>query len=96
MLQVVRDWDPRIAAIVKRIPPEVLIDWKLLWRDPIEKWVSDKGRLVMIGDSAHPHLATSGQGAAQAIEDGATLGVLLTKGPPEQAQDALRAFEKIR
>ena len=79
MLKVSEGWDETLRAVIKRIPPEILIDWKLLWRDPARNWGSKLGRLVLIGDSVHPHLATSGQGGAQAIEDGATLGALFDK-----------------
>ena len=47
-------------------------------------------------DAAHPHLATSGTGGAQAIEDGATLAVLLAKLGREKIPLALKAFEKLR
>jgi 2-polyprenyl-6-methoxyphenol hydroxylase-like FAD-dependent oxidoreductase len=81
---------------VERIPEKILIDYKLLWRDPTTKWVSDNGRMVLVGDAAHPHLATSGQGAAQAIEDGATLGAVLDRAGKSNIPLALKAFEKLR
>ncbi|OQV00113.1 FAD binding domain-containing protein [Cladophialophora immunda] len=96
MLGVVEGWDPIISAAMKAIPPEKLIDWKLLWRDPIRQWVSRTGRITLVGDAAHPHLPTSGQGAAQAIEDAATIGALLDKLGKDGAPDAFRAFEKLR
>lgn len=96
MLKVVDGWDEEIRAIMNVIPPEVLIDWKLLWRDPIKKWVSDDGRITISGDAAHPHLPTSGSGATQAIEDGATIGALLGEYGIENLPLAWRAFEKAR
>jgi 2-polyprenyl-6-methoxyphenol hydroxylase-like FAD-dependent oxidoreductase len=96
MLKTVDGWDETYRAVVKRIPEAILIDFKLLWRDPVKKWVSDNGRVVIVGDAAHPHLATSGQGAAQAIEDGATLGALLDRAGKAELPSALRAFEKLR
>ncbi|KAL2061484.1 hypothetical protein VTL71DRAFT_6861 [Oculimacula yallundae] len=96
MLEVVDGWDETIRAVISAIPPEVLVDWKLLWRDPIRKWVSDKGRVVLIGDAAHPHLPNSGSGAAQAIEDGATIGVILSKLGDTNVPLAFRSFEKLR
>lgn len=42
-------------------------------------------------------LTDQGQGAGQAIEDAATLSVVLPKGtPPEEVPDRLRLYEKIR
>ncbi|RSL87767.1 hypothetical protein CEP52_015424 [Fusarium oligoseptatum] len=60
------------------------------------KWVSPKGRIVLAGDAAHPHLPTSGQGAAQAFEDAATIGVLLNKLARDDIPTAFKAFEKLR
>jgi 2-polyprenyl-6-methoxyphenol hydroxylase-like FAD-dependent oxidoreductase len=96
MLSVIEGWDPVVRAAVAQVPEETLIDWKLLWRDPLRKWVSDKGRIVLVGDAAHPHLPTSGSGAAQAFEDSATLGAVLNLLGKQNVPTAFRAFEKIR
>jgi len=96
MLAVVKGWDPTLQQLVRSIPEEVLIDHKLLWRNPTKRWVSTKGRIVLVGDSAHPHLATSGTGGAQAIEDGETLGALIAKVSKEGIPIALRAYERLR
>lgn len=96
MLKVVDGWDPVICAAMKAIPPEKLIDWKLLWRDPIRQWVSRTGRITLAGDAAHPHLPTSGQGAAQALEDSTTLAALVDKLGKDGIPSAFRAFEKLR
>ena len=68
-------WDPVVHDIVKATPS--LVDWKLVYRDPLPTWISPKARLALIGDAAHPFLPTSIQGASQAMEDGVTLGVTL-------------------
>jgi 2-polyprenyl-6-methoxyphenol hydroxylase-like FAD-dependent oxidoreductase len=96
MLKVTEGWDPVVTAVIKAIPQENIIDWKLLWRDPIRKWVSDNGRVAIVGDAAHPHLPTSGSGAAQAIEDAGTLGALFDKLPKDKIPAIFRVFERIR
>ncbi|KAJ3547719.1 hypothetical protein NM208_g1364 [Fusarium decemcellulare] len=96
MLACVQDWDPRLRGIIEKIPPECLIDYKLLWRDPVPQWISQHGRVCLIGDAAHPHLATSGTGAAQAIEDSATIATLLGITGKANVPLALRAFQKLR
>lgn len=68
MLQNVENWYLICRAAVEAVSEECLIDWKLLWRDTLRKWVSGKGRVVLTGDAAHPHLPTSGIGGVQAIE----------------------------
>jgi salicylate hydroxylase len=45
--------------------------WALYERDPIPRWT--EGRVTVLGDAAHPMLPYLGQGACQAIEDGAVL-----------------------
>lgn len=96
MARVVEDWDPVLQQLVRSIPEGVLIDYKLLWRDPVRKWVSNGGRVVLAGDAAHPHLPTSGTGGAQAIEDGATLGVLIQRAGKKDIKKALKIFETLR
>lgn len=98
MLACAQGWDPLLSHIIQQIPPDVLVDYKLLWRDPVSKWVSDGGRVCLIGDSAHPHLPTAGTGAAQAIEDAATIGVVLgkVKTGVVDIPTGLKAYHKLR
>src|SRR6185437_12806857 len=49
--------------------------WALYDRDPIPRWT--RGRVTVLGDAAHPMLPYLGQGACQAIEDGAVLAMAL-------------------
>lgn len=85
-----------VQEIVKATPPEYLVDWKLVYRDPLPTWISPKQRIALIGDAAHPFLPTSIQGASQSMEDGVTLAVCLEKSGRERVQEALRAYERIR
>lgn len=98
MLACVEGWDEQLRHIIQSITPECLIDHKLLWRDPVPQWVSPGGRICIVGDAAHPHLATSGTGAAQAIEDGACIASLLQKtgARKEDIPLAFRAYQKLR
>ncbi|KAF5701561.1 FAD NAD(P)-binding domain-containing protein [Fusarium mundagurra] len=96
MLACVEGWDPVLRAVFAKIPEDVLVDFKLLWRDPVKKWVSDHGRVVIIGDACHPHLPTSASGAAQALEDAASLGAVVDKAGKANLRTALKVFEKLR
>jgi salicylate hydroxylase len=49
--------------------------WALYDRDPIPRWT--RGRVTLLGDAAHAMLPYLGQGACQAIEDGAILATAL-------------------
>ena len=95
-LEVVKGWDPKIAAVIKKTPEHQLIDYKLIWRDPLPGWTSTHGRMMLVGDSAHPFLPTSGQGAGQAVEDAATVAICLELAGRGQISLALRTCEKIR
>lgn len=94
--RILEGWDPAVHALVRMTPPEKLVDWKLVYRDPLPTWISPRARTALIGDAAHPFLPTSIQGASQAMEDGACLAVCLQLAGKENVQEALRAFEKIR
>lgn len=94
--RILEGWDPAVHAMVKMTPPEKLVDWKLVYRDPLPTWISPKGRTALIGDAAHPFLPTSIQGASQAMEDGACIAVCLQLAGKDNVTKALRTFEKIR
>jgi 3-hydroxybenzoate 6-monooxygenase len=49
--------------------------WPIADRDPIRRWHT--GRVVMVGDAAHPTLQSLAQGACMAIEDGVCLAALI-------------------
>ncbi|KAL3476990.1 hypothetical protein BJX99DRAFT_246489 [Aspergillus californicus] len=88
------DLDPRIAAAVKRT--EECLDWKICYRDPIPSWVSRRHTVVLLGDSCHPHLPTSAQGASQATESAAVLALCLKLAGEGNVPLATRVYEKLR
>lgn len=92
--RILEGWTPIVHELVRMTPPERLVDWKLVYRDPLPRWTN--GNVTLIGDAAHPHLPTSIQGASQAMEDGACLAVCLQLAGKERAAEALQAYERIR
>ncbi|KAJ3578330.1 hypothetical protein NPX13_g2235 [Xylaria arbuscula] len=94
--EAIKDWDPMCSRIVSKTPEEMLVDWKLVYRDPLPTWVSPKARILLLGDSAHPFLPTSAQGATQALEDGVCIAVCLRRGGKQNVPTSVRAHEKIR
>ncbi|KAL4903894.1 hypothetical protein BDW74DRAFT_185951 [Aspergillus multicolor] len=94
--KILEGWDPLCKRIVSKTPVDSLIDWKLIWQDPLPTWVSMGGRIALAGDSAHAFLPTSTQGATQALEDGVTIAVCLKWAGKGRVREALRAFESIR
>lgn len=66
--------------------------WPLVDLDPLPRWTN--GRLALLGDAAHPMLPFLAQGAAQAIEDAATLGAMLS--PDQPIAPCLAAYAAAR
>lgn len=62
-------------------------------RDPIRHW--HKGRVVLLGDAAHPTLQSLAQGACMAIEDGLCLSDCLAAAGGDHAA-AFRRYEMAR
>ncbi|KAL4802208.1 hypothetical protein BDV18DRAFT_167069 [Aspergillus unguis] len=85
--------DPRIAAAVRKT--KECLDWKICYRDPIPSWVSKSHRIALLGDSCHPHLPTSAQGASQATESAAVLALCL-KLAKDNVPLATRVYERLR
>jgi 2-polyprenyl-6-methoxyphenol hydroxylase-like FAD-dependent oxidoreductase len=84
-----------VVHAIKNTPS--CLDWKLVYRDPLPTWISEHARIALIGDSAHPFLPTSVQGASQAIEDGVTVATVLKLcGSKEEIPTAMLAYENIR
>ncbi|KAE8371911.1 hypothetical protein BDV26DRAFT_286391 [Aspergillus bertholletiae] len=69
--------------------------WSLASRSPAPTFV--RGKLALIGDAAHPMLPHQGQGAAQAFEDAAALGGVMTADmTAEQVPQRLELYNKVR
>ncbi len=84
-------WHPQIGRIIGAA--ETCFIWALFDRDPLPRW--SVGRATLLGDACHPMYPFMGQGAAQAIEDGAALAVYLVAGGDDVA-GALRRYEQVR
>jgi salicylate hydroxylase len=84
-------WDERLIALLRAAGTPGR--WALLDRAPLTRWT--RGPVTLLGDAAHPMFPFFGQGAAQAIEDAATLARCLAAGPADPAA-ALRRYEELR
>lgn len=92
--KLVKGWDPLVTSAVNVTPS--CLDWKICYRAPIPTWVSKSGKIVLLGDSCHPHLPTSAQGASQATESSAVLALCLKLAGPGNVPLATRVYEKLR
>lgn len=68
---VVEGWHEPIARIVRDAPLDDVLVTDIHDRDPDRRWT--RGRVVLIGDAAHPMVPAMGQGANMALEDAAVL-----------------------
>ncbi len=89
------NFEQKCFEIVKATPEKNLVDYKLVWRDPIDTWLSPSARVALIGDAAHCHLPTSAQGGSQAMEDGVALAVALDRCQGDVPL-GMKVFERIR
>ncbi|OQO06807.1 hypothetical protein B0A48_08595 [Cryoendolithus antarcticus] len=89
-------WDPKFKDLVAITPPNTIVNFELLWRDPQLTWASPARRVVQIGDSAHTFLPASGNGATQAIEDAITLASCLQLAGKDNIPDGIEAHTRYR
>lgn len=95
VLKEYEGWDARLVKMLKLVPEGEVLEWKLCSHSPLPTWI--KGKCALMGDSCHPMLPYVAQGAAQAVEDAAALGVILSSlSSKEQIPAALRAYERCR
>ncbi|AMM83381.1 3-hydroxybenzoate 6-monooxygenase [Martelella sp. AD-3] len=67
--------------------------WVLCDRDPVENWID--GRVVLLGDAAHPMMQYFAQGACMAMEDAVAIShVLGEEGGP--LDEALARYQELR
>jgi FAD binding domain len=91
VLAAFRGWHNQVLSIIGSA--DETYKWALFDRSPLPHW--SVGRVTLLGDSCHPMLPFMGQGAAQAIEDAATLKGCLLKFPGD-VPAALRLYEQLR
>jgi salicylate hydroxylase len=91
VLAAFQGWNNQVLSIIDAA--DETYKWALFDRNPLARW--SVGRVTLLGDSCHPMLPFMGQGAAQAIEDAATLKGCLSKFSTD-VPAALRLYERLR
>ncbi len=84
-------WHSTIRAVIGATPR--VLRQALYDREPLPDW--RVGRVVLLGDAAHPMLPFYAQGAAQSIEDAAVLAGCLARSPQDPAV-ALERYVRLR
>nr|XP_019043135.1 salicylate hydroxylase [Kwoniella bestiolae CBS 10118]OCF22065.1 salicylate hydroxylase [Kwoniella bestiolae CBS 10118] len=95
MLDMFSDFCPRVQKLLKLVPEGDVLEWKLRVHAPLSHWVD--GNTALVGDACHPTLPHLAQGAAQAVEDAAVLGVVLGKiRSKDDIHRALLVYQALR
>jgi salicylate hydroxylase len=84
-------WHEQVRSIIASVDETFV--WGLFDRAPLLRW--SVNRVTLLGDACHPMLPFLAQGAAQAIEDGATLAAVLD-GADGDIAAALQRYERLR
>ena len=85
-------WHNQVLEIMSAVHETFI--WAVFERAPLQCW--SVGRVTLLGDACHAMVPFLAQGAAQAIEDGATLAGCLTVSGGRDIPAALQRYEAIR
>ena len=83
---------PDVRAVVEACPS--CHKWAILEREPLPRW--SQGRVVLLGDSAHPMTPYMAQGAATSMEDAAVLARCLDAVEGDDVATAFKVYEDHR
>lgn len=98
LLREMEGFHPALRRL-EEMTTDVLPLWRCTTREPLRKL--HKGRMVVIGDAAHPVKPHIGMGAVSAIEDAGVPGALFKAvpdvgDPGGHIQQRLELFDKLR
>jgi salicylate hydroxylase len=85
-------WHSQVLEIMSAVDETFI--WAVFERTPMEHW--SVGRVTLLGDACHAMVPFMAQGAAQAMEDGATLAGCLAESGGRDIPAALQRYEAIR
>jgi salicylate hydroxylase len=92
VLAAYQGWHPEVLRLLSATD-EVSV-YLLHDREAVPSWGT--GRVMLIGDAAHPMLPFGAQGASQGIEDALAVAAALAGATPATAPSALRRYEAVR
>lgn len=69
-------WNEKYLDPIRNVVSAVKVGFCLL-EPPLKTWVYKGGRVVLLGDAAHPPVPYIGQGAQMGIEDAGTIALLM-------------------
>jgi 2-polyprenyl-6-methoxyphenol hydroxylase-like FAD-dependent oxidoreductase len=94
MLEAYRDWPDPVPRIVESTAEDAILPIDIFDRPPDRCGGWGRGRVVLLGDAAHPMTLNLSQGAGQAIEDAVALVRKLAEH--DDVPTAAAAYEELR
>ncbi|MGW1777068.1 FAD-dependent monooxygenase [Streptomyces sp. NPDC002104] len=85
-------WHAPVVDLIRDADPYDIVVTDIHDRDPAPRWVD--GRVVLLGDAAHPMVPALGQGANMALEDAVVLADALSAH--EDVKSALLSYQRER
>ncbi|KAE9379620.1 FAD/NAD(P)-binding domain-containing protein [Stipitochalara longipes BDJ] len=89
-----------VRALVTETPLYILNCWPFQIVPKLETYVSETGRVVIMGDAAHASKPNGGQGGSVSLEDAATLAIAIkkayTKTDFSEAREILTRWDSSR
>ncbi|GAA0538096.1 FAD-dependent monooxygenase [Paractinoplanes ferrugineus] len=96
LLDTYQRWPAVVRQIVAATPEAAVLPIEIFDRPPDRLGPWGSGRVVLIGDAAHPMTLNLSQGAGQSIEDAVILAEMLTGSSGSSVPETVTAFEKRR
>ncbi|TVY25854.1 FAD-dependent urate hydroxylase [Lachnellula hyalina] len=85
-----------VQNAVSHIPHNKINVWPFYAVPKLEKWASEKRRVIILGDAAHAIPPSAGQGINQAFEDVYMFALLLGQADKVEMQDTLSFWQDYR
>lgn len=86
-------WSPTVTKIISLMRKNDI--WALFNHPPAPTYVSDRGRVCLLGDAAHATTPHKGSGAGMAIEDALVMGQLVSEALAGENVDVGRAIPAV-
>lgn len=92
LLEHFKDWHHPVRHLIESTPAEHILHNDIYDIAPMKRWC--RGRVALLGDSAHPTTPNMGQGACMAIESSLALARCIRQS--DELAESLRRYERER